>query len=499
MTDTVDLLREQRVVKAQKLRELGRNPWGNGYRPTHTAAQIHADYDAAGAERLDADRVHVAVAGRIIMARLFGKAGFFKLRDQSGEIQIYCQKQHLSEADFAVFQLADVGDVIYAEGYLFFTKTGELSVHVERFTIATKSLLQLPEKWHGLTDVETRYRQRYVDLIANPEVREAFIKRARICREIRNYFDTQGFLEVETPMMQSIPGGATARPFVTHHNQLDIDLYLRVAPELYLKRLVVGGFERVYEMNRNFRNEGVSTQHNPEFTMIEWYQAWATYEDLMHTIEACVSGVAQRLYGATTVTYQGTAIEFGGPYRRLSLVKALTEIGKVPAHVTQSIEAMKTYAREHQIALTGDLTELGVVQTKLFEATVEHQLISPTFITHFPVEVSPLARRNEQDPTVTDRFELYIYGREIANGFSELNDPIDQANRFKSQAEAKAKGDDEAMYYDADYVRALEHGMPPTAGAGIGIDRLVMLLTDAPSIRDVILFPQLRPEITELP
>lgn len=489
-----DSLRDQRLAKAKALRALGRQPWGNGYRPTHDALSLHTAWDGVEPARLEAERPSVKVAGRVVMARLFGKAGFFKLRDRTGEIQIYCQKQHLSEEDFAVFQLTDVGDIAYAEGFLFITKTGELSVHVERFTIATKALLPLPEKWHGLTDVETRYRQRYLDLIANPQVRDTFVKRARLCEAMRRFFVAHDFLEVETPMMHAIPGGATARPFVTHHNQLDVDLYLRVAPELHLKRLVVGGLERVFEINRNFRNEGVSTQHNPEFTMIEWYQAYATYDDGMTTLEQCLESITREVLGTTTVAYQGTNINFAGPYRRLRMTEALCEIGGVPAAALQSRESAIAYADAQNVTLPGAAVPMGVVITALFEELVEHKLIAPTFITHFPVEVSPLARRNDIDPTVTDRFELFIYGREIANGFSELNDPIDQAERFRAQVEAKAKGNDEAMYYDADFVRALEHGMPPTAGAGLGIDRLVMLLTDAPSIRDVILFPQLRPE-----
>jgi lysyl-tRNA synthetase, class II len=438
--------------------------------------------------------VKVAVAGRVVMARLFGKAGFLKLRDRTGEIQIYCQKQHLSDEDFQVFKLTDIGDIVSGEGTLFITKTGELTIQVDQFTIATKSLLPLPEKWHGLSDVETRYRQRYVDLIANPEVRTTFLTRAKIIDAIRAFFQSHDFLEVETPMMHPIPGGATARPFVTHHNTLDMDLFLRVAPELYLKRLVVGGLERVFEVNRNFRNEGISTQHNPEFTMLEWYQAYAVYTDLMAFIETCIAQLCDALFASTTVTYQETALNFAAPFARYTMREAVEQLGGVPAGVLDDAAQLAAFAQEKKIHIAGKSPAPGIVLTRIFEELVEHQLMQPTYITAFPVEVSPLARRSDADPTVTDRFELFICGREIANGFSELNDPIDQAQRFQAQAAAKAAGDHEAMYFDADYIRALEHGMPPTAGAGIGIDRLVMLLTDAPSIRDVILFPQLRPE-----
>lgn len=495
MTDPLDELRQQRLAKAQDLRDLGREPYGNGYVPSHTAAQIHAAFDATDAAQLEATPSAVRVAGRIVAQRRFGKAGFLKLLDASGPIQIYCQRDALADPDFATYQLIDVGDIVYVEGVLFRTKTNELSVNARRVCIATKSLRPLPEKWHGLSDVETRYRQRYVDLIANPEVRATFVRRARIITALRHWFEQHQFLEVETPMMHPIPGGAAARPFVTHHNALDVDLYLRVAPELYLKRLVVGGLERVFELNRNFRNEGVSTQHNPEFTMVEWYQAYATFEDLMGFIEAGLAQVCRQVLGATAVAYQGTTIDFVGPYRRYRMVDALRELAAVPAEVLTDRRAALAYAESKRLRLKSREEGLGAILTTIFEAEVESQLIQPTFITHYPVEVSPLARRNAQDPEVTDRFELYICGREIANGFSELNDPIDQAQRFQAQAAAKVRGDEEAMYFDADFIRALEYGMPPTAGAGLGVDRLIMLLTDAASIREVILFPQLRPEV----
>lgn len=494
MSDSMNDLRQQRQDKMAKLQALGRNPYGNGYQPTHLAEPIHTQWGAWDKEKLEAEKVEVAIAGRVMASRAFGKAGFLKIQDRSGQIQVYCQQQHLSDEDFAVYQLADVGDIVFVEGFLFRTKTNELTVSADRFTVATKSLRPLPEKWHGLTDVETRYRQRYVDLIANPTVREDFIRRAKIVEAIRGQFLRAEFLEVETPMMHPIPGGASAKPFTTHHNALDVDLYLRVAPELYLKRLVVGGLERVFEINRNFRNEGISTQHNPEFTMVEWYQAYATYEDLMVFIEQMTAAVCQQVFGTTTRNYQGTAIDFAGPYKRLRMTESLIEIGGAPRDVLESREAAAAYAKQRGIQLKVYAEGIGAIWTELFEALVEAKLTQPTFITHYPVEVSPLARRNAEEPELTDRFELIVCGREIANGFSELNDPIDQAQRFRSQAEAKTKGDDDAMYYDADFVRALEYGMPPTAGAGLGVDRLVMLMTDAASIRDVILFPQLRPE-----
>lgn len=495
MTDPLDELRQQRLTKAQALRDLGCEPYGNGYVPSHTAAPIHAAFDATDAAQLEATPIAVSVAGRIVAQRRFGKAGFLKLLDASGPIQIYCQRDALADLDFATYQLIDVGDIVYVEGVLFRTKTNELSVNARRVCIATKSLRPLPEKWHGLSDVETRYRQRYVDLIANPEVRATFVRRAQIITALRHWFEQHRFLEVETPMMHPIPGGAAARPFVTHHNALDVDLYLRVAPELYLKRLVVGGLERVFEINRNFRNEGVSTQHNPEFTMVEWYQAYATFEDLMTFIEAGLTQVCRQILGSTQVAYQGTTLDFAGPYRRYRMVDALRELGGVSSEVLTDRRAALAYAESKRLRLKSREEGLGAILTTIFEAEVESQLIQPTFISHYPVEVSPLARRNAHDPEVTDRFELYICGREIANGFSELNDPIDQAQRFQAQAAAKVRGDEEAMYFDADFIRALEYGMPPTAGAGLGVDRLIMLLTDAASIREVILFPQLRPEV----
>ncbi|MBI2345936.1 MAG: lysine--tRNA ligase [Deltaproteobacteria bacterium] len=467
----------QRLQKAERLRKLGRNPYANDFRPTHTAAQIHAMWSDRTGAALEAESVAVAIAGRVVAVRAFGKAAFLKCQDRTGSIQLYIQRDVLSVADYEIYECLDLGDIVSVKGVLFRTKTNELTIRAGPFAIVTKALRPLPEKWHGLADVETRYRQRYLDLIANPGVREAFQTRARILEAIRAYFHEQDYLEVETPMMHPIPGGAAARPFVTHHNALDCDLYLRVAPELYLKRLVVGGMERVFEINRNFRNEGISTQHNPEFTMVEWYESYATFEEQMRHTEAVIAYVCKSVLGTTTVEYQGTVLNFTPPFARYRMIDAVGRIGNVP---------------EAELCKTS-----GIALVELFERLVQPKLIQPTFITHYPVEVSPLARRNADDPSVTDRFELIVYGREIGNAFSELNDPVDQAERLRQQAEAKTKGDEEAMFYDADFVTALEHGMPPTAGASLGIDRLVMLLTNAPSIRDVILFPLLRPEQVE--
>ncbi len=454
MADLTDTIREQRLAKAEQLRQLGRNPYLNGIKPACLAGEIIKQWGKTPAEELPTERF--SICGRVMAQRVFGKAGFLQVKDVSGKLQLYCQKQHVTADNFAVFRLIDVGDIIYAEGSLFRTKTGELTLKVERLEVVTKSLRTLPEKWHGLADVETRYRQRYVDLMVNAGVKETFIIRSRSIEVMRNYFTKAGFLEVETPMMHPIPGGATARPFVTHHNSLNMDLFMRVAPELYLKRLVVGGLERVFEINRNFRNEGTSTQHNPEFTMVEWYQAYATFIEAMEFIEQCLAEVCRQVRGTTTIVYQGNQLEFGGTFQRYRMDEAVAKLSDNSAAAVAKMD--------------------GATLMRVFEEQVEAQLLEPTFITHFPVEVSPLARRNQEDPRFTDRFELFINGREIANGFSELNDPVDQAARFREQARAKAAGDDEAMYFDDDYIRALEYGMPPTAGAGLGIDRLVMLL-----------------------
>jgi lysyl-tRNA synthetase, class II len=489
---------EARLHKAEELRAKGVDPWGNGHRVEMTAAEVQARHGASSAEDLERLRPHCSVAGRIVAQRSFGKAAFLKLRDRSGEIQVYVRKDALGEEAFGTTLLCDVGDIVAAEGYAFRTKTGELSIHVERFVFLTKALRPLPEKWHGLADLETRYRQRYLDLIANPGVRDTFLKRSRLVAAIRAFLDARDFIEVETPMMQTIASGAVAKPFITHHNALDLDLFLRIAPELYLKRLVVGGFERVYEINRNFRNEGISTRHNPEFTMLEFYQAHATYEDLITLTEQMLSEVTAKVCGSTRVTYQGVEIDFAPPWRRVTMGDAIREarpeISDAQLRDPEALRAtLRTLSHEHDAKALAEM-ELGQLVAALFEATVEKSLVQPTFVTRFPTAVSPLARRSADDPTLTDRFELYVAGREIANAFSELNDPIDQRERFERQSERRQRGDEEAMAYDADYLRALEHGLPPTAGEGIGIDRLAMLLTDSASIRDVILFPLLRAE-----
>ncbi len=475
------------------LRQQG-NAYPTDFRRDALAGDLHAAYgDHSNAELEDA-AIRVCVAGRMLAQRIMGKASFVRLRDMSGDIQLFVQKNTLGDAGYAAFKEWDLGDILGAEGTLFKTKTGELSVKVETLRLLTKALRPLPEKFHGLVDQETRYRRRYVDLIINEATRATFRLRSAMVAQIRAFFNQRGFLEVETPMMQPIPGGATARPFITHHNALDMPLYLRIAPELYLKRLVVGGLEKVYEINRNFRNEGLSTRHNPEFTMLEFYQAYADYRDLMDLTEELLRGMAQTLLGRTTLIVQGETIDFGQPFQRLTVTEAILRFNPtLTAEALSDLDAARGIAEG--LGLKIDPSHgVGRVQLEIFEQTVEQQLRDPTFITAYPTEVSPLARRNDADPGITDRFELFIGGREIANGFSELNDPEDQAERFREQASAKAAGDAEAMHYDADYIRALEYGLPPTAGEGIGIDRLVMLFADAPSIRDVLLFPHLRPE-----
>ena len=481
----------QRRRKVNALWAAGINPYPNDFKPEHTAADLQVQFGEC--EQIDAPDANYVLAGRIIARRSFGKAAFIQLQDRTGRIQVYVRKDDLGEEAFAQFESFDIGDIIGAAGFPFRTKTGELSVHARSVRLLVKSLLPLPEKFHGLTDVETRYRQRYVDLIVNPEVRELFVKRSRIVNLIRSFMNSRDFLEVETPMMQQIPGGATARPFVTHHNALDMQLYLRVAPELYLKRLVVGGFERVFEINRNFRNEGISVRHNPEFTMMEFYQAYATYEDLMDFTEELFCHVAQEVLGTLEFSYQGVPISFQRPWRRLTVKEAILEYGDIELKQLEDRDLALAYARSIGLDLPEEIG-YGKLMMEIFEEVAEHKLLQPTFVTAYPTEVSPLSRKNDQDPYIVDRFELMIAGREIANAFSELNDPVDQKERFLAQVAEKDKGDEEAHYMDEDYVRALEYGLPPTAGEGIGIDRLVMLLTDSASIRDVILFPQLRKE-----
>jgi len=493
MTDDNEQIRQRRE-KLSLLRQEGFS-FPNDFRPTHLAADIHEQFGERDAERLEQDAVRVRIAGRMMTRRIMGKAAFAHIQDRSGRIQLFVQRDSLPEGFYnQQFKKWDIGDIVGAEGELFRTRTGELSVRVDDIQLLTKSLRPLPEKFHGLSDQEMRYRQRYVDLIMNPEVRRLFQLRAQIIQFIRTFFVERDFLEVETPMMQMIPGGAVARPFVTHHNALDMELYLRVAPELFLKRLVVGGFDRVFEINRNFRNEGVSTQHNPEFTMLEFYQAYGDYADFMDLTETLMRGLARDVLGTETFEYQGREIGVGETFKRITVEKAVREYnpGLDPGDL-RNVRRLAEYGKPLGIEAQAHWGE-GKWLMEIFERTVEDHLVQPTFVTQFPVEVSPLSRVNDADPAVTDRFELFIAGREIANGFSELNDAEDQAERFRRQVEDKEAGDEEAMHFDQDYIRALEYGLPPAAGEGIGIDRLVMLLTDAPSIRDVLLFPHMRPE-----
>jgi lysyl-tRNA synthetase class 2 len=482
----------ERRAKLEKLRAQGQ-AFPNDFRRDALADELLTAYGDRPSEWFDTNTVRVKVAGRMMAKRIMGKASFAKLEDRSGQIQVFVQAASLPDA-YDDFKTWDVGDFVGAEGALFKTKTGELSVRADKLRLLTKSLRPLPDKWHGLADQEVRYRQRYVDLIVNPASRQVFKTRTRIVKYLRDFLDAMDFMEVETPMMQAIAGGAVARPFVTHHNALDMDLYLRIAPELYLKRLVVGGFERVYEINRNFRNEGVSTRHNPEFTMLELYQAYADYSELMSLVERICQGICDTIYGSRQVTYQGEVFDFGQPFRRVTVEDLVVHFNAgIDRSKLRDVQYLRGVCDSLKIPYKeGD--GAGKLQTEIFEKTAEHRLIQPTFVYAYPAEVSPLARRNDADPFITDRFEFFVGGRELANGFSELNDPEDQAARFKDQLARKSAGDDEAMQYDADYIRALEYGMPPTAGLGVGIDRLVMLFTDSPSIRDVLLFPYMRPE-----
>lgn len=482
----------QRKIKLEALRTQG-NAYPNDFRRNTLANALHALYDLEDTENLHTKNILVSIAGRIMTRRIMGKASFVHIQDMSGKIQIYLKKDDLLDGLYEQFLHWDLGDIIGVKGTVFKTKTGELSIKAQELFLLTKSLLPMPEKFHGLVDHEICYRQRYLDLMVNPETRKIFQIRSHIVTAMRKFLITHSFLEVETPMLHVIPGGATARPFITHHNALDMQLYLRIAPELHLKRLVVGGIERVFEINRNFRNEGISLRHNPEFTMLEFYQAYADYHDLMNFTEEMLCYLANEVLGTTIIKQQGKEFDLAKPFRRMTLKESILHFNKdIKADDLDDINKARQIAERLEIT---NVTAygLGKIQYEIFEKTVEKRLEEPTFITAYPIEVSPLARRNDKDPFITDRFELFIGGRELANGFSELNDPEDQAERFREQADSFAQGDQEAMRYDEDYVTALEYGMPPTAGEGMGIDRLVMLFTDSPSIRDVILFPTLRP------
>ncbi len=488
----VNHLVAERRAKLARLREQG-NAYPNDFRRDSTSEELHVGYDAHPPEWFEANPTVVTIAGRMMFKRVMGKASFAKLKDRTGLMQVFLQRESLGET-YEDFKGWDVGDLVGAEGTLFKTRTGELSVRVERLRLLVKSLRPLPDKWHGLSDVEQRYRQRYVDLIVNDDARQVFVARNRIVQFLRSFLEALDFMEVETPMMQVIPGGAVARPFVTHHNALDLDMYLRIAPELYLKRLVVGGFERVYELNRNFRNEGLSTQHNPEFTMLELYQAYADYRDLMDMVERIFQGLADTVVGARQFEYQGETLDFAAAFRRATIEDLVVEhVAGFDRVRIRDLEYLREVCGRLGIGINA-ADGPGKLQVEIFDKTGEHLLRQPTFVCAYPAEVSPLARRNDDDPFITDRFEFFVGGRELANGFSELNDPDDQAARFRDQVERKSSGDEEAMFYDADYVRALEYGLPPTAGLGIGVDRMVMLFTNQPSIRDVLLFPHMRPE-----
>ena len=491
MEDYNELI-QQRFKKLAEISALGAKPYAGRFAVTASAQKLSDAYGQTTKEELEARRTEATVAGRIVAMRSFGKASFSHIQDGSGRVQLYFQKNTLGEERYSIFKKLDIGDFIGVKGFLFRTRTNELTLEVEDFTLLSKSLRPLPEKWHGLTDVELRYRQRYVDLIVNPEVKNVFVTRTKIVHAIRKFLNERGYLEVETPMMQTVPGGATAKPFKTHHNALDMDHYLRIAPELYLKRLLVGGFEKVYEINRNFRNEGISTRHNPEFTMLEFYTAYADYRDLLDMTEEMIGSVAKEVLGTTTVEYEGQAINLAPPWKRTTFIDALREAG-----VPEDVLVNEGKARDHAKKLGANLKggePLGKLLAEIFDAVVEPKLIQPTFITDYPTDISPLSKKREDNPDFVERFELFITGRELANAFSELNDPVDQKERFQKQVSEREAGDEEAHQMDEDFIRALEYGMPPAAGEGIGIDRLVMLLTGSSSIRDVILFPQMKKE-----
>ena len=491
-TENENDLIAQRRQDLKELRKTG-NAYTNQFKRDSLALDLHAQHENKSKEELEGESIKVAVAGRMMSRRIMGKASFAHIQDMSGKIQLYVRRDDLADGVYNDgFKKWDIGDIVGATGTIMKTNKGELSVHVDSIELLTKSLQPLPEKFHGLTDQEIRYRQRYVDLIMNEETRNTFKIRSRVIEFLRSYLKNENYIEVETPMMHVIPGGATARPFTTHHNSLDMELFLRIAPELYLKRLVVGGFEKVFEINRSFRNEGLSPRHNPEFTMLEFYQAYSDYEDLMDLTEDMMRKLTSNLFDSNQVSYQDETYDLEKPFERMTVFESILKHNKaINDSDLQSLEKIRNVAEKLEIPLEENFG-LGKIQIEIFEKTVESKLLSPTFITQFPTEVSPLARKNSDDPFVTDRFEFFIAGREIANGFSELNDPEDQAERFNKQVEEKKAGDAEAMHFDDDYIKALEYGMPPTAGEGIGIDRLVMFLTDSPSIRDVILFPHMR-------
>lgn len=492
MNDKIDdshrLILERRR-KLDLLKENGNN-YLNSFKDNISCKDIR---EASASDDVIANEEKIfIVMGRMMSKRIMGKSSFASIKDESGNIQFFVDKTKFSEENFKLFKNSDVGDIVYVKGFLFKTKTDELTINCLEFNIVTKSLRPLPEKFHGLSDQEIKYRKRYLDLICNEDTWITFNERFKIIKSIRSFFDSKGFTEVETPMMQKIPGGATARPFITHHNTLDIDLYMRIAPELYLKRLIVGGFEKIYEINRNFRNEGVSSKHNPEFTMIEFYQTYSNYLDMMSLTEELLKNIVKKVKGTTVVEYQGKSIDFGKSFKRITLKKSILEFtNKLNTKDLEDKEKLINFSKELNIEVNNSFS-IGELQFLIFEKIVEPNLIDPTFITEYPIEVSPLARVNEKDPSIADRFEFFIMGKEIANGFSELNDPDDQRKRFEDQVKLKNSGDDEAMYLDDDYIEALEYGMPPTAGEGIGIDRLVMILTNSPSIRDVLLFPLMR-------
>jgi lysyl-tRNA synthetase class 2 len=492
MDETSELV-QQRIRKLEALRKEGVDPYPNDFKATHTSKDLYDAFDSFSDEELKSVKETFSLAGRIMAIRDFGKASFIHIQDRKGRIQAYLQRDMIGEAAFQLFKTFDIGDFIGLEGKIFRTKTRELTLQVQSFRLLVKSLRPLPEKWHGLTDIEARYRQRYLDLIANPKVKEIFLTRIKAIQKIREFFTQRDFIEVETPMLHPVPGGATAKPFKTHHNALDMELYMRVAPELFLKRLVIGGLERIFEINRCFRNEGISTQHNPEFTMLEFYQSYATYEDMMKTTEELLCSMVKEIHGGLILTYQGKELHFTPPWKRISFHESFLEYGKVDPSVLKEPSKAIEVAKKIGLELKRG-TSHGRVLADLFKEVVEPHLLQPTFVIHYPTEVSPLSRRNGKDPGVVDRFELFIAGREIANGFSELNDPVDQRERFVQQLKERGDEADAVLTLDEDFLRAIEYGMPPTAGEGIGIDRWVMFLTDSPSIREVIFFPLQRME-----